>query len=63
MAELLEHILSSGNMLVELNKVKANKGAGGVDGISTKEIDQYLKYNWVEIKDKIRQRKYKPQTS
>nr|WP_288848047.1 reverse transcriptase domain-containing protein [uncultured Sneathia sp.] len=33
---------------------------GGVDGISTKEIDQYLKDNWVEIKDKIRQRKYKP---
>ncbi|WP_392444749.1 group II intron reverse transcriptase/maturase [Sneathia vaginalis] len=60
MAELLEHILSSGNMLVALNKVKANKGAGGVDGISTKEIDQYLKDNWVEIKDKIRQRKYKP---
>ncbi|WP_288848048.1 hypothetical protein [uncultured Sneathia sp.] len=29
MAELLEHILSSGNMLVALNKVKANKGAGG----------------------------------
>lgn len=60
MAELLEHILSSGNMLVALNKVKANKGAGGVDGISTEEIDQYLKDNWVEIKDKIRQRKYKP---
>lgn len=60
MAELLEHILSSGKMLVALNKVKANKGAGGVDGISTKEIDQYLKDNWVEIKDKIKQRKYKP---
>lgn len=53
MAELLEHILSSGNMLVALNKVKANKGAGGVDGISTKEIDQYLKDNWAEIRDKI----------
>lgn len=60
MAKLLEQILSIGNMLVALNKVKANKGARGVDGISTEEIDQYLKDNWVEIRDKIRQRKYKP---
>lgn len=27
MTKLLEHILSGGNMLVALNKVKANKGA------------------------------------
>lgn len=60
MSELLEQILSRDNMFAALNKVKANKGAGGIDGISTEEIDQYLKDNWVEIRDKIRRRKYKP---
>lgn len=60
MSQLLEQILSRENMFAALNKVKANKGAGGIDGISTEEIDQYLINNWVEIRDKIRRRKYKP---
>ena len=36
MSVLLERILSRGNMYMALEKVKANKGAGGIDGI---EID------------------------
>ena len=61
MSQLLERILSRENMFTALAKVKANKGAGGVDGISTEEIDWYLRENWVEIRDKIRRRPYKPQ--
>ena len=60
MSALLEKILSRDNMFAALDKVKANKGAGGIDGISVDEIDQYLKENWVDIRDKIRRRKYKP---
>ena len=60
MSALLEKILSRDNMLAALDKVKANKGAGGIDGISVNEIDQYLKENWVDIRDKIRRRKHKP---
>ena len=60
MSALLEKILSRDNMFAALDKVKANKGAGGIDGISVDEIDQYLKENWVDIRDKIRKRKYKP---
>ena len=59
MSALLEKILSRDNMFAALDKVKANKGAGGIDGISVDEIDQYLKENWVDIRDKIRRRKYK----
>lgn len=44
-----------------LKRVKANKGAGGIDGISVEEIDQYLCENWEDIQEKIRRRKYKPQ--
>ena len=61
MSVLLERILSRGNINMALEKVKANKGAGGIDGIEIDEIDQYLRENWVEIRDKIRRRKYKPQ--
>ena len=60
MSALLEKILSRDNMFAALDKVKVNKGAGGIDGISVNEIDQYLKENWVDIRDKIRRRKYKP---
>ena len=61
MSQLLERILSRENMFTALAKVKANKGASGDDGISTEEIDRYLRENWVEIRDKIRRRTYKPQ--
>ena len=60
MSALLEKIFSRDNVFAALDKVKENKGAGGIDGISVDEIDQYLKENWVDIRDKIRRRKYKP---
>ena len=56
MSVLLERILSRGNMYMALDKVKANKGAGGIDGIEIEDIDQYLRENWVEIIDKIRKK-------
>jgi len=57
----MEQILSRENMLLAYKKVKANKGAGGIDNISIDEIDEYLKENWEDIKERIRKRKYKPQ--
>lgn len=60
MSEMLEKILSRDNMFEALGRVKANKGASGIDGIEVDEIDQYLRENWVEIREKIRNRKYKP---
>ena len=61
MSQLLEAILNRDNMALAYKKVIANKGAGGVDGIGVEEIDAYLKENWSEIREKIRNRKYKPQ--
>ena len=60
MSQLLEEILSRENMQFAYRRVKANKGASGIDGITIEEIDSYLKENWVNIRDKIRRRKYKP---
>ncbi len=48
-------------MKMAYKKVKANKGAGGIDGINVENINEYLKENWIDIKTKILKRKYKPQ--
>ena len=47
-------------MLRAYKSVKAKKGAAGIDGITMEEIDDYLRENWESIRDRIRNRRYKP---
>ena len=61
MSELLEKILDRKNMNEAYKKVCANKGAGGVDGMETSELDGYIRENWDSIREQIRGRIYKPQ--
>jgi group II intron reverse transcriptase/maturase len=61
MSELLDKILHKDNMNEAYKKVCANKGAGGVDGVSTEELGEYIKTNWPTIKEQILRREYKPQ--
>lgn len=61
MSELLEKILSKNNMNAAYKRVCANKGAGGVDEVTVEELEDYIKENWVSIKNQIRCREYKPQ--
>ena len=61
MSQLLEQILARDNMKTAYKKVKSNGGAGGNDGINTKDVRGYLVKNWSLIREQIRQRKYKPQ--
>ena len=42
----LEEILSRENMRLAYKKVKANKGASGIDRITIEEVEVYLKENW-----------------
>ncbi|MBQ0041510.1 MAG: group II intron reverse transcriptase/maturase [Clostridiales bacterium] len=60
MSKLLEEILSRNNMMQAYKRVVANKGASGVDGITTDEVKGYLIENWETIREQIRNRKYKP---
>ena len=61
MSQLLEEILTRDNMMSAYKKVKANGGTSGIDGITTKDVRNYLVKNWSSIRERIRQRKYKPQ--
>ena len=59
--ELLEQILAKENLNQAYNKVVANKGVAGVDGITVNEVDKYIKENKEKLLNQIRKRKYKPQ--
>ena len=61
--ELLEKILSKQNMNEVYLRVYKNKGASGVDGVTVDELKQYLKENKNELRQRIRTRKYQPQTA
>ena len=58
--ELLEQILQSDNLNKAYKKVKSNKGAGGVDGMSVDELLTFLRENRKQLIQKLREGKYKP---
>lgn len=58
---MLERILSEENIKTAYKRVYANKGAGGVDGVTVQELEEYMQKNWNCIKEQIRTRTYRPQ--
>ena len=58
--EILEEILSRDNMNLAYKRVKANKGASGIDDMQVDELLQYLKENGEQIKEDIRKGEYNP---
>lgn len=59
-AELLEKVLDRDNLNRAYKRVKANKGAGGVDGMTVDEALPWLKEHREELLESIRNGKYKP---
>ena len=57
---LLEAILYRDNLNRAYNRVKANKGAPGVDGVTVEEALPWLKEHGKEMTEAIRSGKYKP---
>lgn len=58
--DLMNVVLSRDNLNRAYKKVKANKGAGGVDNLSVDELGSYLKTNGEKIINDIRTRRYFP---
>ena len=59
-ADLLAKVLDRDNLNRAYKRVKANKGASGVDGMTVDEALPWLKENGGELLEKIRNGKYKP---
>lgn len=57
---LLERILQKDNLNAAYKKVKSNKGAGGVDGMSVDELLTFLRDNQEQLIQEIRNGRYKP---
>jgi len=58
--DLLERILDRDNLNRAYKRVKANKGAPGVDGMTIEEALPWLREHGKELTDSIRSGKYKP---
>ena len=43
MSEMLENILSEDNIKTAYKRVYSNKGAGGVDGVTINEVEEYMR--------------------
>jgi RNA-directed DNA polymerase len=58
---MLEEILAIRNVEKAFKQVTANKGAGGIDGMQTDELRDYLDANWQTLKTNILEGNYHPQ--
>lgn len=59
-ANLLERILSRENMLKAWKRVRANKGAPGIDDVSIKDFPEYLHEHWPRIREELFAGTYQP---
>ena len=60
-ADLLERILARDNLNRAYKRVKSNKGAPGIDGMSVEDALPWLREHREELLESIRSGKYKPQ--
>ena len=58
--ELLEKILDDKNLFNAYKQVYKNKGASGIDNVTVDELGYYMYQHKKEIKEQIRNLKYKP---
>jgi RNA-directed DNA polymerase len=57
---MLEEIVSRENMTEAFHRVKSNKGAAGIDGMTVDKLQSYLSESWSPIKAEILEGSYKP---
>jgi len=57
---IIHKVLEPKNLRLALKRVKANKGAPGVDTMTTEELTPYLKGNWAHVKERIASGTYRP---
>jgi len=58
---LMEEVLDRKNLEEALRRVRANRGAPGVDDMTVDELAPYLREHWPTIRDQLSSGTYKPQ--
>lgn len=58
---LMEKVLDRKNLLLALRRVEENKGAPGVDGVTIKELRNYIREHWARIEQELLEGTYQPQ--
>jgi RNA-directed DNA polymerase len=61
MKKIMEAVVERENMVQALKRVKANKGAPGMDGMPVTELRGYLMVHWQSIKEALLEGRYEPQ--
>jgi group II intron reverse transcriptase/maturase len=57
---LWEEIFRRPNLITALERVQRNGGAGGVDGMTVRELPEHLKAHWLSIREKLEAGTYEP---
>jgi len=57
----MEEIVERENLKEALRRVKANKGAPGVDGMTVNQLDDHLKQHWPAIREQLLSGTYRPE--
>ncbi len=57
---LLEGVLRRENMLRAFRRVRSNKGAPGIDGMTVEELGNYLKLEWPRLREELLKGTYRP---
>src|SRR5262252_8389618 len=58
---LMEEVCERENCKQALQRIKANKGSPGVDGMTVEELPEYLKQHGLAIGEQLRNGTYEPQ--
>jgi RNA-directed DNA polymerase len=58
---LMELVVERQNLVAALERVKANKGSPGIDGMTVGELPAFLKANWLRIREELLSGRYRPQ--
>jgi len=59
--ELIEKVVERENLIQALKRVRENKGAPGVDGMTVDELVPYLRTHWPRLKQELLDNRYRPQ--
>ena len=58
---MINQVVERENLIQALKRVRANKGAPGIDGMTVDELSSHLKTHWPRIKQELLIGMYTPQ--